>query len=194
MGVHPTKADAIYALLCRLPQSGLWPMVCKTIELEMQWNLQVVQAYEVTMAMGIGFSGHARASSSTSLPSLCHAASTLHLSATNCFLTLLQAAQLVSHIPFRWYCPLLSTRHLRCCKGWVFLGQDLNMFTSSMLHLTPVSIQSPACTRLGITPVVHTVLPLHVWSISGVIMIPSTALGREMEWLDRHCGRRLLKW
>lgn len=38
MGVWLSQVDAIYALLWGLPSSGLWPLIRKAIELEMQCN------------------------------------------------------------------------------------------------------------------------------------------------------------
>ena len=69
MGVRLSDGNAIYALLRGLLSTGLWPLVRKTIKLEMQCNIQAVQAYETTMNMdGTNFNAHTRGTSTTSAP------------------------------------------------------------------------------------------------------------------------------
>ncbi|KIK81122.1 hypothetical protein PAXRUDRAFT_15411 [Paxillus rubicundulus Ve08.2h10] len=41
MGAKPSDTDCIYALLQGLPKSGLWPMIHKTIEMDMERAMQV---------------------------------------------------------------------------------------------------------------------------------------------------------
>ena len=50
MGARPADSDAIYALLRGLPSSGLWPMICKGIEMEIQRNGQQIVAAQIGRA------------------------------------------------------------------------------------------------------------------------------------------------
>jgi hypothetical protein len=40
MGAHSSDSNTIYGLLCSLPSSGLWLMISKGIETEIQCNSQ----------------------------------------------------------------------------------------------------------------------------------------------------------
>lgn len=92
MGVRPPEGDAIYALLRGLPSSGLWPLVRKTIELEMQQNAQALQTYEATMGVGasLPFNTHIRGMNMAPPNTL-----SLRFSVTNPFLALMRSAVLV---------------------------------------------------------------------------------------------------
>jgi hypothetical protein len=93
MGARPSEADAVYALLHGLPQTGLWPVIRKTIEMEMQRSIQALQAYQLpglSRATSSAFSAHGRSSTSASLPNLRRTTSTLSLRSSNPFLALMQ--------------------------------------------------------------------------------------------------------
>ena len=100
MSVRPPEGDAIYVLLQGLPSSRLWPLVQKTIELEMQQNAQALQTYKATMDVGasLPFNTHIRGTSMALAPPN---TSSLQFSVTNPFLALMCSAALVHPYTFQ---------------------------------------------------------------------------------------------
>lgn len=103
MGVRPSDSNAIYALLHGLPSSRLWPLVHKTIKLEMQQNAQAMQAYETTMHMdgSTSFNMHTQGMSTASAPPIGYASSMSRFGSMNPFLALICSAATVRPYTFQ---------------------------------------------------------------------------------------------